>query len=124
MSDSSIIKTYTAGGTIEKGRCVKLDSGDIVHSAANDDATIGVATESGESGDDIGVCVEGHCHIRVAAAVTLNGDLMSDSNGRAVDATTGSGEIAVAQALSVGAAASGGVYALAEAMVYARKTTA
>ena len=119
-----ISSTYTAGGTIEKGRAVKLSGSTIVHSAANDDVTIGIALHSGSTGDAIAVCVEGACDARVGAAVTKNGDLMSDANGRLVDATSGLGEIAICQALEVGAAASGSDYALARVVVYARKTAA
>ena len=119
-----ISSTYTAGATVEKGRAVKLSGSTIVHSAANDDVTIGIALNSGASGDAIAVCIEGTCDARVGAAVTRNGDLMSDANGRLVDATSGAGEIAICQALEVGAAASGSDYALARVVVYARKTAA
>lgn len=74
-----------AGGTITKGRLLKLDTteGQVIHTTAITDLVIGVAVESAASGDEVAIQTYGVAQVAVAAAVTLGDQVMPGASGLA-----------------------------------------
>lgn len=97
-----------AGAAIDKGQFVKISGGEWVPGAANDDAVEGVACETVESGDLVKVAISGPADVLIGSQLTLHSNVMCDANGKAVDATTGGGEVQAGQALETGASDASG----------------
>lgn len=100
-------------GGVEKGRFVKISSGTAIYANAITDQVLGVTTNGAAEGELVGVVVAGEADVQCAAALTLNGLVMTDTNGRAATAA-GSTAIVQGRALEVGRAAASGKYAFAK----------
>lgn len=74
----------TLTGTVSVGMFVQAD-GTV---ASTGERALGVALESGVSGDKIAVQISGVARCLIGAAVTLGGPAMSDSAGKAIDRTS------------------------------------
>lgn len=117
---NQVTRTMRAGAAIEKGRAVKLDSGNVIHCAAITDVTFGIAANGADTGDLVDIVVDGEADVRVAAAVAIGARLMADANGRVATAA-GATALLIGEALETGANASGGNYALARMRLYSNR---
>ncbi len=95
----TILKTYTAGGTIVANTFVKLDSDGEIVECVDGDKVKGVAMEAGVAGDGIAVALQNSGNIvqvRAAAAITAGDIVAVGANGKAK--TTASADFEVGQA--------------------------
>lgn len=99
------IDSFSAGGTIVANRFLKISGADntVVQSAASTDDSIGVAAAAASSGDAVAVKHTGIVKVEAGAAVTRGAQVMSDSSGRAVNATATNKVVGVALEASSGA---------------------
>lgn len=105
--------TLTAGATITKDRAVTVDSsGNAVHPASADVASVGIAKESVASGKPVDVQTDGVSMVEVSAAVTPPALVAcSAADGRVATATpadptaTQNFHYAIGVALGAGSAA-------------------
>ena len=102
-----ISKSYEANEALEKGLFVSLTAGKVEAADATAEV-IGVTLNSCDSGDFVEVAVAGECDVQASAALTDDGIIGPDANGRAQDHAAGASKAALV--LESGVAASGGEY--------------
>ena len=88
---NSIIKTFTAGGTIHPGHVVVVSGATVIESTgANTGNGIYVGDDNCASGDHVAVCIAGPCRAWSdgGAAIALFANLASDGSGHCVVDTT------------------------------------
>ena len=110
-------QSEVAGAAVEKGRAVKLDSGEVIHCAAIDDVTYGIALHSAAEGERVAIAVNGVVDVQCAAALTKGGLVMSSTNGRVANAA-GATALLIGEALEPGAAIVSSVAAFAKVRLY------
>lgn len=109
-----------AGGTITKGNLLKLDgsnSKQVVRTTAITDFVVGVAGNSGVSGDQIDINPNGSiAKVIAAAATTINAELMphGSTNGQCADAAG-----ATARTIGIGLEAAGAAGDVIEVLMVA-----
>ena len=95
------IMTFTAGGTINEGRFVKVSGSNVVQAGA-DEAAIGVALSDASSGETLAVAVYGTVSVEAGATIAFGDTVYSDANGKATTSGTNN-----ALGVAYGAATSG-----------------
>lgn len=103
------------GADVRKGQIVKLSSGAVVPCSVAGEAFLGVAKDSGSTGDLIGVIVGGECDVEVADTTAIGGFVKTDANGRAI--AVGAAGTSVGMLLEPGRAVVSGQAAYARVVV-------
>lgn len=95
MSTPTLIKNYTAGGTVAEYRIVKFGAadGEIVHAAAATDAIVGVSVQPGSTpqGRRCDVALAGIANVIAGGTITRGAPVTADANGAAVEANPATG---------------------------------
>lgn len=114
-SDSDVI-SMRANAAVVKHRAVKLHTveGEVVHSAAIADVTIGVALGDAAAGEHVAVQVKGVAKLECAAAVTLGAQVMvqAASADGSIDVAAGATANSLGIALQAGSNGDGDVIAV------------
>lgn len=109
------------GAAVRKGQIVKLSSGAVIPCSVAGEDFLGVATDSGDTGDLIGVIVGGECDVEVADTTAVGGFVKTDANGRAI--ALGATGTSVGMLLEPGHAVISGQAAYARIVVRLHKLT-
>jgi hypothetical protein len=95
MASPTLIRSFTAGGTINPRRLVKFGSSDreVVQAAAATDLIVGVviSPEVRASGDRVDVALAGVVEVDMGGTVTRGVKVTSDANGKGVAAAPAGG---------------------------------
>lgn len=110
MSNPGLIKNFTAGGTINPYRIVRLSAADtVVQAATNIEALLGASMDVGVvSGERVDVVVSDIALIEAGAVIALTNLLTSDAQGRVVPGNPAAGANVRIIGLPLDAAAAAG----------------
>ena len=105
--ENAVIKSYTTGAAVVKGRLVKFSSGTIIHAAATTDNAVGYALDSADSGATVRVAHwgPGVCKALVGTGGATQGAPLKYAADGVTDMTVGGGTTKVmcaGQALQTG----------------------
>lgn len=83
-------KTFAAGAAVSRGGCLKLSSGQVIHTTAADDDMIGVALNAAAAqGDPVTVALRAPTVKMIAgAAITAGAVVMLTTAGKVITRTT------------------------------------
>jgi hypothetical protein len=103
--DVGNVASFPAGATVTRLRGVKISGADntVIPVAATTDIPIGVAKEGASTGGAVPVQIDGITRMEAGAAVTRGGQVMCDTVGRVIDAT--STNVVIGTSLEAAAAA-------------------
>lgn len=97
IADAGLVKSYTAGAALKEYRVVKFDgNGDVVHSAAAADFSLGVTQYDVADEKEAAVILTGEAKVTAGAVIVRGALLTTAAGGKVVTAVAGNRVIGIA----------------------------